>query len=112
MGVVSGISEAEGQLNADMAAAAGNEAAENAVKTGFVAKIQGLMEDVTSGSMVAIGIWIVVILFGCFIAVWLLIHFGYKIDEKRHLEIVQELEKRHAEVGFDQEELEEEGQVA
>lgn len=112
MPVVSGISEAEGQLNADMAAASGNEAAEEAVKTGFVAKIQHLMEDVTSGSMVAIGIWIVIILFACFIAVWLLIHFGYKIDEKRHAEIVQELEKRHTESGFDKEELEEEPQVA
>ena len=105
LGVVSGISTAEGQLNADMAAANGNEAAEAAVKTGFVAKIQDLMKDVTSGSMVKIGIWILVILVVCFVAVWALIHFGYKIDEKRHGEIVQELEKRHAEVGFDQEEI-------
>ena len=107
MPVVSGISEAEGQLNADIAAVQGNEAAEDAVKAGFVAKIQNLMKDVTSGSMVAIGIWVVIILFACFIAVWALIHFGYKIDEKRHTEIVQELEKRHAESGFDKEELEE-----
>ena len=107
MPVVSGISEAEGQLNADIAAVQGNEAAEDAVKAGFVAKIQNLMKDVTSNSMVAIGIWIVIILFACFIAVWALIHFGYKIDEKRHTEIVQELEKRHAESGFDKEELEE-----
>ena len=107
MPVVSGISEAEGQLNADIAAVQGNEAAEEAVKAGFVAKIQNLMKDVTSNSMVAIGIWVVIILFACFIAVWALIHFGYKIDEKRHTEIVQELEKRHAESGFDKEELEE-----
>ena len=105
LGVVSGISTAEGQLNADMAAANGNEAAEAAVKTGFVAKIQDLMKDVTSGSMIKIGVWILVILVVCFVAVWVLIHFGYKIDEKRHGEIVQELEKRHAEVGFDQEEI-------
>ena len=105
LGVVSGISTAEGQLNADMAAANGNEAAEAAVKTGFVAKIQDLMKDVTSSSMVKIGVWILVILVVCFVVVWALIHFGYKIDEKRHSEIVQELEKRHAEVGFNQEEL-------
>ena len=108
MGVVSGISEAEGQLNADMAAASGNAAAEEAVKTGFVAKIQSLMADVTSSSMIVIGIWIVIILVVCFVAVWLLIRFGYKIDEKRHAEIVQELEKRHAEADFDKEEIAEE----
>lgn len=112
MGVVSGISEAEGQLNADMAAASGNAAAEEAVKTGFVAKIQSLMADVTSNSMIAIGIWIVIILVVCFVAVWALIRFGYKIDEKRHAEIVQELEKRHAEADFDKEEIAEEPIVA
>ena len=48
----------------------------------------------------------------CFIAVWLLIHFGYKIDEQRHREIVEELEKRHAAIGFDAEELEEEQPAA
>ena len=112
MGVVSGISEAEGQLNADMAAASGNEAAEEAVKTGFVAKIQSLMADVTSNSMIAIGIWIVIILVVCFVAVWVLIRFGYKIDEKRHAEIVQELEKRHAESSYDKEEIAEEPIVA
>lgn len=112
MGVVSGISEAEGQLNADMAAASGNAAAEEAVKTGFVAKIQSLMADVTSSSMIAIGIWIVIILVVCFVAVWVLIRFGYKIDEKRHAEIVQELEKRHAEADFDKEEIAEEPVVA
>ena len=112
MGVVSGISEAEGQLNADMAAASGNEVAEEAVKTGFVAKIQALMKDVTSNSMVIIGIWVAVILVICFAVVWALIHFGYKIDEKRHAEIVQDLEKRHAEIGFNKEEVEEEPKAA
>ena len=105
LGVVSGISTAEGELNADMAAAGGNEAAEAVVKTNFVAKIQALMKDVTSGSMVIIGIWILVILVLCFVAVWALIHYGYKIDEKKHADIVQELEKRHAKVGFNEEEL-------
>lgn len=105
MGVVNGISNAEGQLNADMAAAAGNAAQEEAVKNGFVAKIQELMEGVTSQSMVIIGIWVFAILAICFIVVWILIHFGYKISEERHTEIVQELEKRHAEIGFNKEEV-------
>ena len=108
MGVVNGISNAEGQLNADMAAAAGNAAQEEAVKEGFVAKIQELMQDVTPQSMIVIGIWVVIILCVCFGAVWLLIHFGYKINEERHTEIVQELEKRHAEIGFNKEEVAEE----
>ena len=105
MGVVNGISNAEGQLNADMAAAAGNAAQEEAVKEGFVAKIQELMQDVTPQSMIIIGIWVAIILCVCFGAVWLLIHFGYKINEERHTEIVQELEKRHAEIGFNKEEV-------
>ena len=105
MGVVNGISNAEGQLNADMAAAAGNAAQEEAVKEGFVAKIQSLMADVTPQSMIVIGIWVVIILCVCFGAVWLLIHFGYKINEERHTEIVQELEKRHVEIGFNKEEV-------
>ena len=108
MGVVNGISNAEGQLNADMAAAAGNAAQEEAVKNGFVAKIQELMQDVTPQSMIVIGIWVATILCVCFGAVWLLIHFGYKISEERHTEIVQELEKRHAEIGFNKEEVAEE----
>ena len=108
MGVVNGISNAEGQLNADMAAAAGNAAQEEAVKNSFVAKIQELMQDVTPQSMIVIGIWVATILCVCFGAVWLLIHFGYKISEERHTEIVQELEKRHAEIGFNKEEVAEE----
>ena len=108
MPVVNGISNAEGQLNADMAAVAGDKAAEEAVTNGFVAKIQNLMDGVTSKSMVIIGIWVIIILAACFAAVWALIHFGYKIDEKRHLEIVQELEQRHAASGFDKEEIAEE----
>ena len=95
MGVVNGISTAEGSLNS------GEYTSEQ-----FVNKISELMDGVTSQSLVIIGIWIVIILVACFIAVWLLIHFGYKIDEKRHQEIVAELEKRHAASGFDSSELE------
>ena len=106
MGVVNGISNAEGQLNADMAAVApGDEAAKEEVTSKFVAKIQELMQDVTPQSMIIIGIWVVIILSLCFAVVWVLIHFGYKISEERHTEIVQELEKRHAEIGFNKEEV-------
>ena len=108
MGVVNGISNAEGTLNADMAAAGSNEAAQEVVKTGFVAKIQDLMSQVTRGSLVIIGIWIAVILVLSFAAVWALIHFGYKITEESHREMVDELEKRHKASGFAKDELAEE----
>lgn len=95
MGIVNGISTAEGELNSK---AISSET--------FVGKITALMEDVKPSSLVIIGIWIMVLLAACFIAVYLLLHFGYKLDEKRHAEIVQELEKRHAESGFSKEVLE------
>ena len=111
MGVVNGISNAEGTLNADMAAVAGNELAEAGVKAGFVTKIQDLMSQVTRGSLVIIGIWIAVILVLSFAAVWALIHFGYKITEESHRDMVEELEKRHKASGFAKDELADE-QVA
>ena len=95
MGVVNGISTAEGDLNSG-----------SVTSDQFVAKIQELMEGVTNTSRIVIGIWIFAILVACFVAVWLLIHFGYKIDEKRHQEIVDELEQRHAASGFAKDELE------
>ena len=107
MPIVNGISNAEGALNADMAAAGSDQAAQKAVTSNFVAKIQELMSDVKPSSLVIIGIWVAVLLVGCFVAVFLLIRFGYKLDEQRHKEIVEELEKRHAASGFDKAELEE-----
>ena len=112
--IVNGISNAEGTLNADMAAvesienAAEKEAATALVKSNFAQKIHELMASVTSKSLVIIGIWITAILVGCFVAVLLLIRFGYKLTEERHREIVDELEKRHAASGFDKEEIAEE----
>ena len=94
MATVNGISTAEGKLNS------GEYNSES-----FVGRIQELMEGVNRSSLVIIGLWIFIILAVCFIAVWALIHFGYKIDEKRHKEIVDELEKRHAASGFNKEEL-------
>ena len=105
LGTVNGISEAEGTLNADMAAAT-NEAAQEAATTKFTTKIAELMADVKPSSLVLIGIWILAILVVCFVAVFLLIRLGYKITEEKHIEMVAELEKRHAAVGFNKEEVE------
>ena len=95
MGVVNGISTAEGKLNS-------GEYDSNS----FVGKIAELMNDVTKGSLNIIGLWIFIILALCFVAVWVLIHFGYKITEESHKEMVDELEKRHAASGFNPDEVE------
>ena len=106
MGVVNGISNAEGALNADMAAAGSNEAAQKIATDKFVGTIQDLMSKVTPTSLIIIGIWIAVLLVGCFLGVFFLIRFGYKITEESHRQMVEELEKRHAAVGFNAEEVE------
>lgn len=95
MVTVNGISAAEGSLNS------GEYTSET-----FVAKISELMDGVTTTSMNVIGIWIVAILVVSFVAVLLLIRFGYKIDEQTHKQMVDELEKRHQKSGFNQEEIE------
>ena len=106
MATVNGISNAEGALNADMAAAGSDELAQKAATDSFLLKIKDLMDGVKPESLIIIGIWIAVLLIGCFVAVFLLLKFGYKLDEKRHREIVEELEQRHAAVGFNAEEVE------
>ena len=105
MGVVNGISSAEGTLNADMAAATTEEAKELATNK-FTTKIAELMNGVKPESLIIIGIWVLAILVLCFVAVFLLIRFGYKVTEEKHIAIVAELEKRHAEAGFNSEEVE------
>ena len=105
MGVVNGISSAEGTLNADMAAAT-TDAAKDAATLKFTTKIAELMNGVKPSSLIIIGIWVLAILAICFVAVFLLIRFGYKVTEEKHIEMVAELEKRHAEAGFNKEEVE------
>ena len=99
MATVNGISTAEGKLNSG-----------EYDPDSFVAQIQSLMAGVKRSSLIIIGVWVAVILVACFVAVWALIHFGYKIDEKRHQEIVAELEQRHAASGFAADELEQQPQ--
>lgn len=111
MGVVNGISSAEGTLNADMAAAGSDEAAQAVATNKFTAKIAELMNGVKPESLIVIGIWVLAILLVCFVAVFLLIRFGYKVTEEKHIEMVAELEKRHAESGFNSEELEQSAEI-
>ena len=111
MGVVNGISSAEGSLNADMAAAGSDETAQAVATNKFTAKIAELMNGVKPESLIVIGIWVLAILLVCFVAVFLLIRFGYKVTEEKHIEMVAELEKRHAESGFNSEELEQSAEI-
>ncbi len=111
MTTVNGISNAEGTLNAKVAEAnamggEAGKAAEELARTEFASKIQELMDAVPPYALVVIGIWVITILVACFVGVFLLIKFGYKIDEQKHREIVAELEQRHAAVGFNAEEVE------
>ncbi len=106
MGVVNGISTAEGTLNADMAQAGSDEIAKEAATLKFTTKIAELMNGVKPESLVIIGIWVLAILVVCFVAVFLLIRFGYKVTEEKHIQMVAELEQRHAAAGFNSEEVE------
>ena len=106
MVTVNGISTAEGSLNADMAAAGSDKAAQEAATSKFTTAISELMEGVKPSSLIIIGVWVLVILLACFLAVFFLIRIGYKITEQDHINMVAELEKRHAETGFNSEELE------
>ena len=114
MTTVNGISNAEGALNASVAEAeamqdaTAKEAATVIAKSNFAMKIHELMESVTPQSLIIIGVWVVALLVGCFVTVFLLLRFGYKITEESHRQMVDELEKRHAKSGFDKEELAEE----
>ena len=107
LAIVDGISDAEGCLQAGV-----KEVAKDTfvpyTKENFVDDIAHLMGDVKPSSLIIIGIWVIILLVACFVAVWALIHFGYKIDEKRHQEIVDELEQRHAASGFNADEIEQE----
>ena len=123
MPYVNGISSAEGYLQAgakpvideatgkQLIDAEGNKVFAPYGSNEFVAEIADIMSKIKPSSLVIIGIWIFSILAICFVAVFLLIRYGYKIDEQRHREIVLELEKRHAAVGFNAEEVEQPAEV-
>ena len=111
MVTVNGISAAEGTLNADMAAAGEDKVLQEAATNKFTTKIAELMADVKPESLVIIGIWVLVLLLACFVGVFLLIKLGYKITEEKHIEMVAELEKRHAATGFAADEIDEEQPV-
>ncbi len=58
----------------------------------YYARMESYVAD--RGSLVIMGIWIVAILAVAMLLAYLLLHFGYHIDEEKHREIVTELEAR------------------
>ena len=58
----------------------------------YYARMESYVAD--RGSLVIMGIWIVAILAVSMLLAYLLLHFGYHIDEEKHREIVAELEAR------------------
>ena len=83
------ISTAENEHNAFTATHPGE------TDTAFIDEINAIQAAVQSGQLRIAGILIVVVLVGSIVAAYFLMHFGYTIDEKRHQEIVDELEIRH-----------------
>lgn len=86
---VNRISTAENDHNAFTATHPGE------TDTAFIDEINAIQAAVQSGQLRIAGILIVVVLVGSIVAAYLLMHFGYTIDEKRHQEIIDELEIRH-----------------
>ena len=60
----------------------------------FIDEINSIQAGVEAGQLRIAGILIVVVLVGAIVAAYLLMHFGYTIDEKKHQEIVDALEAR------------------
>ena len=60
----------------------------------FIDEINSIQAGVEAGQLRIAGILIVVVLVGSIVAAYLLMHFGYTIDEKKHQEIVDALEAR------------------
>ena len=87
---VNGISNAESQHNIDTL---GKPA--DYVDDTFINKVVDIKNGIESWQLTIAGILIVVVLVGSIVAAYLLMHFGYTIDEKKHQEIVDALELRH-----------------
>ena len=87
---VNGISNAESQHNIDTLGKPADYVDET-----FIDKVVAIKDGIESWQLTVAGILIVVVLVGSIVAAYLLMHFGYTIDEKRHQEIVDALEVRH-----------------
>ena len=89
---VSQISEAEKAHNV---AAQGHIGEKKWVDYTFIETVIKIQQGTSATSIRIAGILVVIILVGAIVAAYLLMHFGYKIDEQKHREIVAELDKRY-----------------
>jgi melibiose permease/lactose/raffinose/galactose permease len=89
------ISNAEGQLAADTAAANGDATAIAAATATRDSTVAAAMANIKPSQLVVFGcilIGLILIIYG---GAWACLHFGYKIDEEQYKKIVDELEVRH-----------------
>lgn len=86
---VNGISTAEGDHNVYTATHPGE------ADQAFIDTINDIQAGIESWQLRLAGILIVVVLVASIVIAYLLMHFGYTIDEKKHQEIVDALELRH-----------------
>ncbi len=62
--------------------------------SGFLEQSRG---EITSNQLVIFGVIVIGVILVAYTASYLLLHFGFKVDEKMEEQIVKELEERHAE---------------
>ncbi|MFA6829495.1 MAG: hypothetical protein WCR67_02170, partial [Bacilli bacterium] len=61
----------------------------------FNGDIAQALQQITSGQLAGVGYLIIGTILVAFLAGFFILHFGFKIDEKMEIMIVDELEKRH-----------------
>ena len=59
-----------------------------------IAEFKAASDSVSSDNLRIVAIWVFVVLAICLVGCFLVLRLGYKIDEEKHREIVDELEKR------------------
>lgn len=91
---INAISNAEGTYNAAIASSV-TEAQKEAATLVRDTTIASAMSGITRGQLVTFGAIIISVILICFLASWALLHFGYKLDEKKMDEIVKDLEATH-----------------
>ena len=92
--VINAISNAEGSYNAAINSAV-SEAEKEAATLLRDNTIASAMQGIERGQLVLFGAIVIGVILLSFIASWALLHFGYKLDEKKMEEIVRDLENTH-----------------
>lgn len=91
---INAISNSEGSYNAAINGAL-SEAEKKAATLLRDKTIASAMQGIERGQLVLFGAIVIGVILLSFIASWALLHFGYKLDEKKMEDIVMDLEKTH-----------------